>query len=193
MKRLASRLTLLCGALLLLASLLPPMASAQSLSAQSVSAPPHISAALPDAKLTGSGTYRWFGLKIYEAQLWTGPSGITPETLRSKPFALDLHYARHLVGRKIADASIDEIRKLGMGSPAQHQAWLASMIALFPDVDKDTHLTGLYAPGQPTRFFLNGVAIGAVADTEFGAAFFAIWLHPKTSDPAIRRSLLGLK
>lgn len=184
--RLAS---LLCGLTLLLGTLLPQFASAQSVA----SVPLHISTTLPDARLAGSGTFRWFGLKIYDAQLWTGQAGLTPDTLRSKPFALDLHYARHLIGQKIADASLDEIRKIGIGTPTQHKAWLASMTALFPDVEKDTHLTGFYAPGQATRFFLNGVAIGEVADPEFGAAFFAIWLHPKTSEPAFRRALLGLK
>lgn len=184
--RLAS---LLCGLTLLLGGLLPQVASAKSVA----SVPLHISASLPDARLAGSGTFRWFGLKIYDAQLWTGQAGLSPATLRSKPFALDLHYARHLVGQKIADASIDEIRKIGIGTPTQHKAWLASMTALFPDVEKDTHLTGFYAPGQATRFFLNGVAIGEIADPEFGSAFFAIWLHPKTSEPALRRALLGLK
>lgn len=186
MKRL---LFLLWGLILLPGSLLPQVASAQSVA----SAPPHISSVIPNAHLTGSGTYRWFGLKIYDAQLWTGQAGIAPDALRSNPFALDLHYARHLVGEKIADASLDEIRKIGIGTPAQHAAWLTSMTALFPDVEKDTHLTGFYAPGKPTRFFLNGIAIGEIADPEFGPAFFAIWLHPKTSAPAFRRALLGLK
>lgn len=160
---------------ILLGALLPQAAFAQA-------APAHIRTALPEVKLSGSGSFRWYGLKIYDAELWASKNS----------FALDLRYARQLVGRKIAEASIDEIRQLGMGTPEQHKAWLASMTALFPDVDKDTRLTGIHIPGQPTQFFLNGAPLGTVTDVEFGPAFFAIWLHPKTSEPKLRRALLAL-
>jgi hypothetical protein len=172
--------------MVLLGSLLPQAGIAQTV-------PSHIRAAIPDARMSGSGSYRWFGLKIYDAELWTSKEGVTPENLASTTYALDLRYARHLVGHKIADASIDEISKLGIGTPAKQQAWLASMTALFPDVEKDSRITGLHVPGQATRFYLNGAPLGVIADPEFGPAFFAIWLHPKTSEPALRRALLGLR
>lgn len=183
MKRLTA---LLCGLIVLFGSLVPQAASAQS-------APSSIRAALPDARLAGSGAFRWFGLKIYDAELWVAKDGVTAENFSSTPYALDLRYARHLVGQKIAEASIDEISKLGIATPAQKKAWLASMTALFPDVEKDSRITGVYVPGQPTRFFLNDVPLGAINDPEFGKAFFSIWLHPKTSEPALRRALLGLR
>ena len=114
---------------------------------------------LPLATAMGSGTFRWFGLKLY--------------------------------GARIADASVDEMKKLGLGSPAQQRAWLEAMKQVFPDVEEGTQLVGIYQPGQPTRFFRNGTAIGDVADPEFGPAFFAIWLHPRTSAPKLRAALLG--
>ena len=183
MKRLTA---LLCGLIVLLASLLPLAGSAQSV-------PSCIRATLPDARLAGSGAFRWFGLKIYDAELWVGKDGVSAENLGGTSYALDLRYARHLVGQKIAEASIDEISKLGIATPAQKKAWLASMTALFPDVEKDSRITGVYAPGQATRFYLNDVALGVIADPEFGKAFFSIWLHPKISEPALRRALLGLR
>lgn len=189
---------LLCSLTILTGSLLPQTGMAQSAS-QSVtqsaapSVPSHIRAAMPDARLSGSGAFRWFGLKIYDAELWVGKAGISAENFSSMPYALDLRYARHLVGHKIADASIDEIGKLGIGTAAQQKAWLASMTALFPDVEKDSRITGVYVPGQATRFYLNGAPLGVIADPEFGPAFFGIWLHPKTSEPALRRALLGLR
>lgn len=187
MKRLTA---LLCGLTILLVSLLVSLVP-QAASAQSI--PSSIRAALPDARLAGSGAFRWFGLKIYDAELWVIKDGVTAENFSSTVYALDLRYARHLVGQKIAEASIDEISKLGIATPAQKKAWLASMTALFPDVEKDSRITGVYAPGQPTRFYLNDVPLGIVTDPEFGKAFFSIWLHPKTSEPALRRALLGLR
>jgi hypothetical protein len=39
---------------------------------------------------------------------------------------------------------------------------------------------------------LNDKPIGNIDDAEFARAFFAIWLDPKTSEPSLRKQLLGL-
>lgn len=147
--------------------------------------------ALPEASVIGSGSFRWFGLKLYDASLWAARSSFNPNEWQSAALALELNYARSLEGKRIAEASIDEMKKLGIGTPAQHKVWDEAMKQVFPDVDKTTQLTGLYMPGQPTRFFRNGSPIGEIADPAFGPAFFAIWLHPKTTAPKLRSALLG--
>lgn len=147
--------------------------------------------ALPQATALGSGAFRWFGLKLYDARLWAERRGFSADDWARTPLALELTYARSLYGTRIADASVDEMKKLGLGSPAQQRAWRDAMKQVFPDVDEGTQLVGIYQPGQPTRFYRDGVAVGEVADPEFGPAFFAIWLHPRTSAPRLRAALLG--
>jgi len=147
--------------------------------------------ALPDAVPIGTGTYRWFGLKLYDATLWAARGSFRADTWSSAPLAIELAYARSLKGEKIAEASVDEMKKLGVGSPAQLRAWGEAMKRVFPDVDENTRLTGVYQPGQPTHFFRNGAPSGEIADPAFGPAFFAIWLHPNTSAPKLRAALLG--
>lgn len=156
-------------------------------------APAPVKAAVPEASLSGSGNFTWFGLSLYEARLWTDPKNFSAANWTSSSFALELIYARRLYGERIAVASIDEIKKLNLGTAAQQLAWLEAMRKLFPDVVEGTRLTGVFAPGQPTRFFRDGQLIGEVADPEFGPAFFGIWLHPKTSAPKLRTALLGGK
>lgn len=155
--------------------------------------PAPVKAAVPEASLLGKGHYSWFGLSLYEARLWADKKNFSASDWSGGSLALELVYARRLVGERIAVASIDEIKKLGMGTPAQHEAWLSAMKKIFPDVDEGTQLTGVYAPGQPTRFFRDGASIGEVSDPEFGPAFFGIWLHPKTSAPKLRAALLSGK
>lgn len=154
-------------------------------------APLHIAEEIPNARLAGAGSYRWFGLKIYDAQLWISPKSSRFDLPAIERFALDLRYARQLQGLKIAAASIDEIKKLGLGSPAQHAAWLARMEQLFPDVNDGNRLTGVFMPKRGARFFLDGKLLGEVLDADFGEAFFAIWLDPKTSAKALRKALLA--
>jgi hypothetical protein len=172
--------------LTLVALLLPLATLAQS-------SPGYIRQALPESTLVGQGLYRWFGLSIYKARLWGDKSKVTTTGWSDNPFALELEYTRTLYGEKIAIASLDEIKKLGLGTSAQHEQWLTAMKKIFPNVEEGQELTGIYTPGQPSRFFFNGKPVGEIADPEFGPAFFGIWLHPKTSAPKLRQLLLSTK
>ena len=150
----------------------------------------HIQQEIPNAKLSGQGSFRWFGLKIYDAQLWVGKEGYDTNKPLAEKFALDLRYARTLEGKKIAQASDEQITKLGIGSAAQRTKWLEEMLQLFPDVSEGTHLTGIYLPQHGTDFYLDGRPIGTIKDDDFAHAFFAIWLTPETSEPQLRKDLL---
>lgn len=152
--------------------------------------PQAVQTAIPNARLAGEGDFRWLGLKIYRAQMWVGEQGYQINAPYGARFALELQYARTLYGNKIAQSSIDEMQKLGLGSPAQHQAWLADMEKLFPDVTEGSRITGVYLPDTGAGFYLDGKPLGTVRDPEFGRAFFAIWLDPQTSAPGLRKDLL---
>jgi len=62
--------------------------------------------------------------------------------------------------------------------------------AISPRGEPGPGLAGIYRPGSGTRFYLDGRFLGEIADPEFGRAFFAIWLDPRTSAPQLRASLL---
>jgi hypothetical protein len=150
--------------------------------------PSHIVQELPDAQLSGQGTFRWFGLKIYDASLWVSRSGYQAASAK---FILNLNYARALYGERIALASIDEIRQLGLGTPTQQETWLSQMKELFPDVKEGSQISGVHLPNQGARFYLDGKLLGEIADVEFAQAFFAIWLDPRTSASSLRKQLLA--
>ncbi len=135
----------------------------------------------------GTGTLRWFGFHVYDAALYASDGRFD----FGRPFAISIRYARELVGAKIAERSLAEIERLGLGSPAQRTAWARAMRELFPDVADGDTLVGLHEPGRGARFFLNGRTLGEVSDAEFSRAFFSIWLDPRTSEPTLRASLLG--
>lgn len=135
----------------------------------------------------GAGSLHWFGLHVYDARLAVAGERFDP----AQPFALTLRYARDLSGDRIAEASIDEIRRLGFGTPADQRRWLEEMRSVFPDVRRGDELTGTSTPGRGVQFLLNGSPIGSVDEAEFARAFFAIWFDPRTRARDLRASLLG--
>jgi hypothetical protein len=155
--------------------------------AQAAAVPGHVEQSVPQARLAGAGTFTWFTMKIYSAELWVGPQGYQPQA----PFALELRYARKLDGAKIAQASAEQMAKIGAGSAAQRQAWLARMTTLFPDVNDGSRITGVNVPGGGARFYLDGKPLGNIAEPAFARAFFGIWLDPATTAPALRTALLA--
>lgn len=149
-------------------------------------APAHIENYLTGARLAGQGQFTYFGLKIYDAELWVGQKGYQP----NEPFVLDLRYARKLNGIKIAEASADQMEKIGAGTPAQRAAWLARMKEMFPDVKEGSRISGVFLATGGARFYLDGKALASVPDPQFARAFFGIWLDPKTTAKGLRSALL---
>jgi hypothetical protein len=176
-----------------LALAVPPPAvalmQAAALTPTASSLPEHVLRHLDEARPLGAGRLTWFGLHIYDAQLFVA-RGFDPSRPEAQPLALELTYARRLSGHAIAERSYDEIARLALGTGAQRSRWLADMKTLFPDVKSGQRLAGIYRPNAATRFYLDGRFVGEVADPEFGRAFFAIWLDPRTSAPQLRTSLL---
>lgn len=145
---------------------------------------------LPSVRQVGTAKLRFWGFDVYNATLWAAPD-FKPTQYAQHSFALDLAYLRSLEGSAIAKRSIDEMQRLGNINPQQAQAWQAAMAGLFPDVKAGDRITGLHRAGSGAAFWVNGKAKGEIKDVEFAQLFFGIWLAETTSEPAMRRALLG--
>ena len=58
---------------------------------------------------------------------------------------------------------------------------------LQPDDGESPH----HRPGEGALFLTNGRQTGWVPDPDFARVFFGIWLAPTTSEPGLRRQLIG--
>lgn len=160
-----------------------------ALRAQTASAPPpEVASELREPRLQGSGRLRFLGLHIYDARLW---SPLPVADYAAMPLALELEYGRALDGAKIAERSLDEMRRVGSFDEATSRRWLEAMTRFFPDVKAGDRITGVHRPGEAARFFVNGALRGEVREPEFARLFFGIWLSPRTSEPGLRTQLLG--
>ena len=105
-----------------------------------------VSRYVPDAEKVGEGRLTVMVWDVYDASLYA-PKG---EWEEDKPFALKLTYLRDIKGKKIADRTIEEIRKQGFDDEVKLADWHAQLIRIFPDVNEDTSLVGIYKDNQET-------------------------------------------
>lgn len=141
---------------------------------------------LPGAQQIGQAEFRRFGFSIYQARLWAAGGKYDAAT----PFALSLTYSRNIARDKIVQASLDEMSK--MDAPVlQNTGWRSELERVLVDVREGETLTAVYQPGQGAVFYYQDKTTGTI-DNELARHFFAIWLDPRTSEPSLRQSLLGL-
>lgn len=138
----------------------------------------------------GGGDLRWFGMKIYHASLWSTDGRFDGLDSR-QPLALSLWYGREFSRDELLRITGTAWSLLGENSPSQQQQWLASLRGLWTDVAKGHNLTAVVMPGGETRFYDQRRLLGRIADPQFGPAFLAIWLHPRSVVGDLRADLLG--
>jgi hypothetical protein len=142
--------------------------------------------------LAGQGRLTFLGLSVYDARLWVGPA-FDAAAFANHPFVLELAYLRGLEGAQIARRSVQEMRRSGPLPDEQASRWEAALRAVIPDVGAGDRIAGVHRPGRGAVFLVNGKPAGEIADPEFARRFFAIWLAPTTSEPALRAALLGAR
>jgi hypothetical protein len=146
---------------------------------------------LPGLRSLGTARLRFWGLDVYDARLWVG-ADFKAESYAQSPFALELNYARSLSGKLIAERSLQEMQRQGAIAPEAATTWLAAMVGAFPDVKAGDRIVGVHVPGNGARFWHNGQPRPGLNDAEFSRRFFGIWLSEATSEPKLRKELLGL-
>ncbi len=172
-------------------SLIYTGASAYFSIVNAATAPLEITQALSNARNLGQARLVVYGFKIYDVKLWGGDS-FSVGNYDAEAFALELRYLRSFSSASIAERSVKEMRRLGQVSDERAAQWLAQMKQTFPDVKKGDQLIGIHRPDGTASFVLNGKPIGEVRDKEFTHLFFGIWLSPQTSEPKMRRELIGV-
>jgi hypothetical protein len=159
---------------------------------------PALASSLPGAvtdqgytlRRVGSGELRWLGFPIYDASLWTSTgryAGFGPDDT----VALSLWYQRGFSREQLVSITETAWKKLGQPDAAQRERWAGELRRIWNDVAPGSNVTTVVIPGGPTRFYDQRGRFAEVDDPDFGPAFLAIWLHPRSVVADLRRQLLG--
>lgn len=142
-----------------------------------------------NSELVGEARLKIMFWDIYDAKL----SAMNGEFQEGTPMALSLSYLRDFDGEDIASRSIDEMRDLGYEDELLLAKWFEQMRSLFPNVKEGENITGALDEKKSTHFYYQGKFLGSIDDVNFSKAFFDIWLHENTSEPKMRKKLLGIR
>ncbi|MDV6330748.1 hypothetical protein [Asticcacaulis sp. 201] len=142
---------------------------------------------VPNVGKVGTGRLSVLMVPVLDLTLY-GPGGTWSD---ERPFALHIEHLRHLDSQGTSRRIISEIRALGFHDEARLAAWQHELMAILPDIKTGDTSTLVRTSTGATAFYHRNRFIGQIAEPAFSANFFAICLSPKTTQPALRRSLLG--
>jgi len=143
----------------------------------------------PEMKPLGSATLHWLGMHIYDITLYSHEAAYTSNSTA----ILSIRYNVSIKHRRLVDTTLKEWQKLGIGEKAKHEKWSKLLESLWPDVKPGNSLIAFKRQDGPTQFYFGEKLLGEIEDSEFGPAFFAIWLDDRCSHPEVRDELLGEK
>ena len=145
------------------------------------------SAAQQPWNTVGSSDMRWTVFRIYNITLLSKSGEYQPE---GYPQALEIRYYRDIDKEDLVKSTGDQWAKLGISS-SKRELWLPVLLAMWPDISaNDTLRIEVDIDGSNT-FLFNGKLIGSVDNNDFSRAFLDIWLSPKTTQPGVRKKLIG--
>jgi hypothetical protein len=142
--------------------------------------------------LHGQGLLRVGGLfRVYSAALYLG-EGFTADTaLSDVPRRLEVVFVRTIRRDIFADLAAKAMsRYVSRDDMEKLRPLLNQMNALYDDAHRGDRMSLTYIPGRGTELSINGEVKGIVPGADFSAAYFGIWLHPRTLSSSLRASLL---
>ena len=136
----------------------------------------------------GTGQISWLMFDAYTAELWCDAGQWSYDV----PFALRLKYEMDFSKADLIERTVKEIDGQQKLTADERKNLTVALEASFPDVAENDTITAVYQPSGVTTFYHNREETGTITDKTLSQRFFDIWLGAKTSEPKLRKKLLGL-
>ncbi|TCS37127.1 chalcone isomerase family protein [Reinekea marinisedimentorum] len=141
-------------------------------------------------QLVGEATLKIMFWNVYQSRLYT-PSGRFEgyNQPHAGEYMLEITYLQNIKSSDLVEQTYKQWQHLGVPQ-ADVEPFMEELLNYWPDVSEGDTLSMHVANGR-THFYFNGVLTGEIAEPEFGPMFVSIWLSPETSQPKMRKKLLG--
>lgn len=191
----ASSLTAMASAALLLCLCAPSTARAASAECDGVSFPQRIQARGETLTLNGLGLRKatLFSIKVYVGALYlVRPTADADTILDSRqPVQIDLAFVFRATAGQLRDAWQEGFEKSAPAELPRLRSRIAQLNGWMKGVHSGQRMSFLRIPGVGIQYSLDGTALGTIAGDDFARAFLAIWLGASPPSPQLRAGLLG--
>jgi hypothetical protein len=123
---------------------------------------------------------------VYDAQLFTHSGDYSAGT---HPVKFKLTYLRNFDAKEIVKATNEQWTHLGKSKLSAK--YDTKLLSIWPDIKKGDSLTLITSEQGVSTFYHNDKKTGQIEEPEFSSDFLAIWLDENTSEPKLRKQLLG--
>lgn len=165
-------------AVLILMGLATPLAAQQP--------PDEASSVLSAPKQLGQASFRWLGIHLYDATLWSDAARFD----WSAPMALELSYDMGISGADLLDTTMDEIARMEGEQPDQ-AALRQALRPCMKSVSDGDHYVAAASGADQISLWLNGAQTCSVSHAGVKQRFLGIWLADNSRSPALSRQLRG--
>lgn len=148
--------------------------------------PSELKASIKAEKPAGEASLRKLFIHVYDAQFWSDSGD-----WKHAPYALTIIYDMGFTPDELADRTQQEMQHVSDLPDEALQGYTQQIRSIYPSVKAGDRITALQKDANSTAFFHNGKPIGTIKDENFAAAFFGIWLSPKSSEPELQKQLLS--
>lgn len=139
-------------------------------------------------KTVGQAKMEYLFWDVYNAKLET-PTG--HYVFGQHPTKLTLTYLRDFSAKDIVKATNEQWQHLGFDEMVG--AFDSQLLDLWPDIKENDSLSFETNQQGIGTFYFNNEKLGAIEDERFADNFLAIWLSADTTEPSLRKQLIGGK
>tara|TARA_R110000737_G_scaffold324376_1_gene337313 strand:- start:353 stop:976 length:624 start_codon:yes stop_codon:yes gene_type:complete len=138
--------------------------------------------------LLGKAKFSVLFWDIYESQLLTS-DGRHPFSNTCQHSLFEIQYLRDISKKELIENTVAQWQYLALDEN-EYRSFVPLLENIWPDIKAGDQLSMLNQIGM-TSFYLNEKKIGDIASLTFAKAFLSIWLDKNTSEPKLRKKLLG--
>lgn len=144
-------------------------------------------------KQVGMAEFSYLFWDVYDSYLFnhSGTIDSNYNWYEQAPLVLEIRYKRDIKADDLIDSTIEQWQHLNLEA-AQYESYVPWLRKIWPDLKDGDRLALLVQDGQ-SIFFYNKQEIARQSDPYFARIFLDIWLSPDTSEPKLRKKLLGNK
>ena len=137
--------------------------------------------------LVGRATFSYLLWDIYTSQLSTSSGEF--DLTENQPVLYSIQYLRDIKAKDLLDETEKQWQHIGI-KKSIYSPYLMALQKMWPDINEGDSLTFIKKDNRSV-FYYNDEFIGQIDDQAFANHFLSIWLSKKTSEPSLRKQLLG--